>query len=659
MPPLIQKSEKQWLRFWKRNPLVHKLWFCGHSQKLRNVIRYQGYEYDSIDFYWNAFVTRNIPHYKKTEPPESGSGHVTYRTTLEVGKGSYRETNLNAPTLLHKIEYPYYEIDKELTSDKRRFHDSFRNDPKNVTKFIEPYSRTFYTHVSNPGLTHQFNTFRTTDPSINPSASFPPYPKCINVPFASTFSSSNGMDIHIGYTQSQLTHKTVPYKLRHHQFKPSTNNLINQMVLIELSRKSTEALNELLYLAHERNVNLMVRYSPFQERVTSRTYPLLDTPSGLIFNNGSSFLDLNHSLPLSDEIFHNNSVLTHIKRKKFLMKSLLNHPKTSLCKYCNQISNCAQCPKCVQCDFFYFDCRHITNLGLLRREKDMPLSLMDLAAVACRRIVSREKTKAYPDQNDMKSSLVGQCPVYRENKAAFSPTPQRIIDYIEFFTFEHPQWPELITRFRLETNIEQVESIVRKRNLTSQQRHSMLFETNCPLQCRSQEHLKCRSSYLNIPVSVRVITTQWNTIHHSSNYKENGMFMTGADRREGRDLGLVPNWVYSPFPSPELYTTEQVMNRYDKKWYTKPEQFATNEEWFAYPGRHTPLAKTSTAVQLTQMQNGEWIWIPRPVTTALCDFVDFTDCVNLYGRLPPISPVSNVSSPSIVSDISDNEDDGS
>ena len=646
-------SLNQWKTFSKNNILFHTLWHTYEARRLRNEIAYQGFLYNSHEFYWHAFVTRNVPHFKYPyDTPisaDDGHHHRRFRSTADVAKGRYR-VDSNHPNLLHSISYPLYEIDKELSGCKHRFDDSFRNEPKNITTFLQPYSYKFYAHQANhPVLTanRQSNTVHRIDtPShtVNAYSRYSTYPylqdhrsivqssTVQSHPYADVFSASNGMDLHITNAEADLVHRSVPYELRQQIFKPAVNNIIMQIQLLTIQRKSTAALNECLHSAYERNINAMVRYAACdgwaaRQYAHTNMHTTLDIPSAMLYNENSSFLDLHHSLPVSSEIFYQNPTISHIKRKKFLIRSLINNPLSTLrCAYCSQTLSCSQCLKCEQCDFHFFNCRHMTNLNLLKKEKNMPMKLQDLAAVVCRRKVSVEAEKCFPNRDDIKKSSIAQCPIYQNNEVTFLPTPQTVVNYVEFFTFQQPEWPELLVRFRLETNIEKVEQRGRLQKMLSQPRFSMLYETNCPIQQKSQIHLQERSAYLNVPMNIRVMATQWN-IHHSTSGGISkaavGMFMDGMTRSEGRNSNLVPSWVYSEKPIPGFYHVEQIVGRFERKLHSVIERYETRDQWFDHYGRH--YNTDFSTPQLAQNEDGDWVQITPP---ALLSSIQPTICVN-------------------------------
>ena len=619
-------SIDQWKTFSKNNILHHRLWHTYEARRLRNEIAYQGFLYNSHEFYWHAFVTRNIPHFKYPydTPISADDDHHhrrRFRSTADVAKGKYR-VDSNHPNLMHSISYPLYEIDKELSGCKRRF-DSFRNEPKNITTFLRPYSYRFYTHQAN----HQALTAARQSSTVH-GIQF----DTVSHPYAEVFSASNGMDIHITNAEADLVHRSVPYELRQQIFKPAVNNVIMQIQLLTIQRKSTAALNECLHSAYERNINAMVRYAASdgwtaRQYVHTNMHTTLDIPSAMLYNENSSFLDLHHSLPVSSEIFYQNPTITHIKRKKFLIRSLINNPLSTLrCAYCTQTFSCSQCLKCERCDFHFFNCRHMTNLNLLKKEKNMPMKLQDLAAVVCRRRVSVEAEKCFPNRDDIRRSSIAQCPIYQNGEVTFLPIPQKVVNYVEFFTFQQPEWPELLVRFRLETNIEKVEQRGRLQKMLSQPRFSMLYETACPIQQKSQIHLQERSAYLNVPMNIRVMATQWNIYHNTSggiNMTAMGMFMDGMTRCEGRNSNLVPSWVYSEKPIPGFYHVEQIVGRFERKLHSVIERYETRDQWFDLFGRN--YNTDFSTPQLTQKEDGDWVQMTPP---ALLTSIQPTICIN-------------------------------
>ena len=669
-----RRTNDEWSAIWRNeNSYMKTLWLNYPAQKLRNIIRYQGYGYSSAEFYWNAMATKNIKHYKdKDKTNEKWRLHERKRSKFvyrrykdafddddeitgeedaskkdqdqeqeqEQKHKKLKPLDEDAPDkipLLHEIEYPYYEIDKELTGDKQRFHDHFRNQPKNVTRFMAPYSQKFYSHVANPALSHtltspQFSSSMSKPRACHPSSTkkklMGQISKSSDTPYADTFSSNNGMDLHITYSQSQLVHKSVPYRIRQGYFKPAVNNIIVQMQLIEIGRKSTHQLNEYLRLAHEKNMNSMVRYSTYHvnaainrhsrhSRQTTLPFPdlhtVLEFPSIMLYNADTHFLDLNHNLPYSDEIFFINDTLTLIKRKKFAVRSLLRNPSSPRCKYCNNTSTCPECMKCIQCDFHYFECRHILNLQLLKKEKNQPLALSELAGVACRRQVTVQGEKAYPNQTDIRNSSLGQCPSYHNNDITFHPTPSKMINFIEYFSFEsESEWPELLSRFRMETNIEKIELKERLHHISTQRRNALLFETSCPNQDSSNVHIEERCSYLNIPLNTRIFATRWNTDH--SKDKNEGMFLTHSRRHGGRNADLVPKWIHSHLPVSGYYHTEQIFQRLERKSRSEFENLMTSERWYSLFNMHHGFTGST---ELTQLQNGDWVRMTPPFMSTI------------------------------------------
>ena len=608
-------SVNQWKTFISKNSIqYHQLWQNYEARKLRNEIAYQGHTYNSLEFYWNSFVTRNIPHFKSADDNQP---RRVFRSTADVARGRYR-VDPDHPDLLHTISYPLYEVDKELSGCKRRFD----NSPKNITTFLRPYSYKFYAHQSNyPSLVVKQST--TVQSTIHP--------------YADVFSASNGMDLMVTNCESDLVHRSVPYDLRQKIFKPAVNNVIMQIQLIHIARKSTAALNECLHSAHERNVNAMVRYAKCddwagRQYAHTNMHMQICIPGPSVHNESSTFLDLHHSLPVSSEIFYRNPTITHIRRKKFLIRSLIKNPSsTLLCAYCNKTLSCEQCVKCELCDFHFFNCRHMTNLNLIKKERNQPLALKDLAAVVCRRKVSVEAEKAFPNREDIKKSSMGQCPMYQNGEVTFLPTPQQVVNYVEFFAFQQPEWSDLLVRFRLETNIEKVEQRARLQKLLSQPRHTMLFETTCPMQQKSQTHLDERAAYLNVPMNIRVMTTQWNGYHSfgsipssDSLQRMKNMFMDGMTRSEGRNSNLVPTWVYSDKPIPGYYHVDQIVGRFESKLLSVIGRHYTREEWFDLFGRNYNV--NFSTPQLTQNEYGDWVqMIPPPLLTS----IRATSCLNL------------------------------
>ena len=632
MPVHVRLSEKAWGKYWQKNkrtePIVFKCWESYRAEQLRCEIRVQTYGYNSAEYYWNMFCLNRCPIFvrepdlpdgkypsvcalKKYKPHVEGQkweGPIRRRGSPWSGLEIVLPSSL--PPKLHNIPYNYYEIDKELSSDRYRYTNLSRNVPKNILKFIEPYSYKFYHHVSNPG-TYNFEI-------CNAKArceSLPP--NHVTYPYASVFSASNGMDVFVTYAQNALIDKSVPYRIRQRYFKPATNTLINHFQLIEVQRKSVESLNECLYLAHERNINAMVRYSLINDPpgvTSSFPLPLLQPcfywDSSRIFNTASTFLDLSHAYPVSSEIFYANPVLSLIKRRKFLLRTLVTSPHAPRCRYCKTVASCMQCyPVCSNCDFHYSPCRHNFNIQWLRREKNQPLSLMHLSAMTCRRYVSLEKNKAYPCKEDMRSSsIVGHCPIYQSDAVTFQPTPKSLMDFIEFFSFEQPDWPHLLTRFRAETNIELIENSERKSFLLTQQKHSMLFELRCPNRRKSEMILNERCSYLNMPMNVRVVCTSWNIVHRNGANMDssNGMFLDTKRRELAIDSKLVPKWLFSDLPTPGLYHTNQMVGRYARfpRPWDQSQPFETRDQWFSLYGRDIQMNGDEN--ELCQKKNGEW-----------------------------------------------------
>ena len=273
----------------------------------------------------------------------------------------------------------------------------------------------------------------------------------------------------------------------------------------------------------------------------------------------------------------------------------------------------------------------MTNLNLIKKERNQPLALKDLAAVVCRRKVSVEAEKAFPNREDIKKSSMGQCPMYQNGEVTFLPTPQQVVNYVEFFAFQQPEWSDLLVRFRLETNIEKVEQRARLQKLLSQPRHTMLFETTCPMQQKSQTHLDERAAYLNVPMNIRVMTTQWNGYHlfgsipsSDSLQRMKNMFMDGMTRSEGRNSNLVPTWVYSDKPIPGYYHVDQIVGRFESKLLSVIGRHYTREEWFDLFGRNYNV--NFSTPQLTQNEYGDWVqMIPPPLLTS----IRATSCLNL------------------------------
>ena len=624
MPVHIRLSEKAWVKLWqKKNNMVFKCWESYSAEHLRCEIRFQSYGYDSAEFYWDMFCTNKCPIFaQKPDLPDgmypSSAARKKYKVRLEGEKreppirrsesswsgGTWKSDTAigsSLPSKLHDIPYNYYELDKELSSDRYRYTNLSRNDPKNILKFIEPYSYKFYHHLSNPG-THNFEI-------CNAKARCQSLPSNhVTYPYANVFSTSNGMDVFVTYAQSALIHKSVPYRIRQRYFKPAANTLINHFQLIELQRKSVESLNECLFLAHERNINAMVRYNVINESHSQYPLPIipLTVDTSKIFNTASTFLDLSHAFPVSSDIFFANPVLTLVKRRKFLFRSLMTSPDAPRCRYCHTVASCIQCyPVCNACDFSYHQCRHNFNIQWFRREKNQPLSLMHLAAMNCRRYVALQKNKAYPCRKDMRSSLVSHCPIYESDAVTFQPTPKSLMDFIEFFSFEHPDWPHLISRFQAETNLELIENSERKAFLLTQQKNSMLFELRCPNRRKSDMVQNERCCYLNMPMNVRVVCTQWNIIHRSGD-DFNGMFLDRKLREIAINSKLMPKWLFSDLPTPGYYHTNQIVGRYERlcKPWDGSVDFETGDQWFSMYGRDIQI--NGDEMELCQRKNGEW-----------------------------------------------------
>ena len=571
----LEKKNEQFLRFWRKNDIVHNLWYSKEARKLLYKIRYKGYSYNGSVFYFNSFINEKLSQYKYCE------GGWIY----DPEEISHRPKPMN---LHSQLSFPYYEIDKELQYDRQRLSIQGRTImPINVTKFIEPYSKKFYCHISNPALPDIENRAL---PDIENRAGH----KCDRYkPYCDVFSSSCGIDLHVTYCETRLVNQ--PSHVKDTIFKPAVNNLIQQLQVIELSRKSEASLNELLRMAHERNVNLFVRFSSFTKSAATNFFTITPlrastpSPSYQVFEKESNFLDLQHSLPISSEVFFRNPTIMHIKRKKYALRSLIQVPDQPRCKHCNTIITCPQCHICIFCGWDQVQCRHATNLGLLRQEKNMPLSLSLLAGLVCRRRISMEVEKCYPNADDIANSSIGKV------------MPKPLIQYLE--TFEQ-QNSDMVARFRLETNIEKVELRRRQFYLESQQSHAMFFETRCANMKKSENPIHDRCEYLSNPqLSPRVLHTDWNrTIYSSGVGKQQGLWMEATTRREGRDAELVPNWIHSKVPIPGFYHTEQICTRSEQIWVV---DYDTREEWFSLYGTRDLLAREGE-IQLVQDENGQW-----------------------------------------------------
>lgn len=431
----MNNYEKHWQTYWRKHDVVYGLWHSKQACKLRNKFRFEGTDYSGAEFYFNAFVNEKLCYKRYSIKHDSDESIPTPSKPINIH---------------NQLGFPYYELDKELENDKARLsYASTRYLPNSITKFIEPYSKKFYTHIANPGLLDQQNVFIHTDGLPVNGKAAPRFKSYCDV-----FSSSCGLDLHVHSSEAGLVQPFVPQHIRENIFKPAIHNLIQQLQVIELSRKSRESLKEMLRLAHERNVNLFVRYSSQRSvhfYVVSPLHTRSFEPPYKVFNIDASFLDLNHSGPISSEIFYNNPTLLHIKRKKYALRCLIQIPNQPTCIYCNKITSCPECHPhhCGDCGYDRVHCRHVTNLQLLRQKKQTPLSLTTLAGLVCRRQVSIETEKCYPNAQDISKSSMGKHPNQMR-------TPKSVIQYLECFNYDQEQRHNLVARFRLETNIEQV-----------------------------------------------------------------------------------------------------------------------------------------------------------------------------------------------------------
>ena len=218
-----------------------------------------------------------------------------------------------------ELGFCLYELDRELYNDSAKYTRYFDWDPTCVTKFTEPYSKRFYTHISNPGW---YDLDNRRPPGFNNE--IPLDKQKSHIPYCDVFSSSSGIDLHIPYTcQATLKSSEVPFHIRVNIIEPAIHNLVQQLQLIDLSRKGNAALQEMMFLAHEKNVNLFVRYSSFISTASKKWKEELDygrnRPFWLVFNTQSCFLDLQHSYPISHI---SNMIKFHIRNmvKKFRNK---------------------------------------------------------------------------------------------------------------------------------------------------------------------------------------------------------------------------------------------------------------------------------------------------------------------------------------------------
>lgn len=134
----------------------------------------------------------------------------------------------------------------------------------------------------------------------------------------------------------------------------------------------------------------------------------------------------------------------------------------------------------------------------------------------------------------------------------------------------------------------------------------MLYETRCISQEKSGKPIHDRCEYLNnLQFSTRVLYTQW-----SQSSVAPYMWLSEQSRREGRDCELVPNWIHSKYPIEGFYHTEQIVSRYQQRWFTSRDVYDSTEEWFSlYGAQHY---RNDEVPQLVQDEKGEWSHIIPP-----------------------------------------------
>ena len=390
------------------------------------------------------------------------------RFHLLTSKESYRQ-NFDKLLLSNPknsgSNFSYFDFDTLLPyqkglNDKKPTH-LYRRE--NITVFTSVYDRHFYNDHSNPSQEYQ-SKFDLSQ----------------SKPYADIVTLNCGTDILITGVHSELVQlNSFSVSFKKHLLLPSLDNLIFSLQKLVVQKKSDIQLLELRRSAHSYLLNHFVRLD------SRKTLPLKDNEARLvlnpklfscpIFNVQSFHLNLEHSLPFEQTIYHFNSVLTFLKKKKALNQELIfNHDredsKVNREGEKNKFPWHEKSERKVSCD----PCSYAVKHPDLTCTSYIPRSLLFISAVKLRNIFQNQIFSAHPVKEDF-TDLFAHASHY------FDRAVPVLDSFLTNLVQPYQRDCHLLTdTFPSERNFEKHQEYIRYLELTCRPKHCIFqLKTNC------------------------------------------------------------------------------------------------------------------------------------------------------------------------------------